>query len=304
MSEASTTQLTRGHRLEPRAAFRDGGGGLDGSVLRADLLCQLTAGEVEELEIRQGRELLRLGELFEVRACDEPGTLRVPGSRRWRELGAGMRAGRLVVEGHGGDLAGRGLGGGEIEIHGDAGHHLGSALEDGRIRVTGSAGHRVGAPRDGETRGQRGGVIVIDGSCGDEAGLAMRRGLLAVRGTTGLAPGHGLLAGTIFIGRGRPPACGLGMVRGTILLGEALEETESVRDWPGVHARAVGRFTPLALTLLYRWIHREGILGENPLHAATAPHLLHSADHLAGRPGRPRGKGEIIARLAMGLTAR
>ncbi len=296
MSQPEVQNLN-GYRFIAKDAFLQGGGIIDGDVLRPDEIGKLTPKEVQELLIRQGRERLPLKELFEIEELDSKGVLEIPGSPRFKTLGMKMEAGQLVVHGHGGGFLGQEMKGGEILVQGDAGSHVGASMISGSIRIEGSVGDRAGAPSGSNKYGQNGGKIIIEGDAGDETGFNMRRGLLAVKGECGKVPGYGLLAGTIYIGKGRPTLPGLGMVRGTILIGDKDAQADPEADWPGAHTNDGGLFTANFLRLLYRMLDQEGCLEEKPEVIAGQAHRFYSGDHLPKKPGQPMGRGEIIVRV-------
>jgi formylmethanofuran dehydrogenase subunit C len=83
--------------------------------------------------------------------------------------------------------------------------------------VHGNAGPMLGAAYPGETRGVRGGVILVDGDAGSRAGERMRRGLIAVQGNLGEFAGARMIAGSLFVFGMLGARAGAGMKRGTIV---------------------------------------------------------------------------------------
>jgi formylmethanofuran dehydrogenase subunit C len=165
---------------------------IDAEGLRPDRLAELSRAEIERLELFQGNRRLPLGELFAVSGDGEP-HVRIEGDlARVAHVGAGMRGGELVVDGHVGDWAG-------------------AEMRGGRLVVRGSAGRRLGGAYAGSRAGMRGGEIVVHGDAGEEAGAGLRRGLIAVGGSAGAAAGLGALAGTLVAlgGFGAYPGAGV-----------------------------------------------------------------------------------------------
>jgi formylmethanofuran dehydrogenase subunit C len=183
---------------------RGGATAIAAEGLTPDLLAQ-PEGRIARTQLRVGADFLELGELFSVRSAtgdsrDAGPELRVaPQGVRLDGLGAGMRAGRLVVEGDAGDRVGTGMQGGEIAVRGNAGDWAGAGMAGGVLRVEGDAGDRAGGALAGAARGMTGGVVLIGGSAGDEAGAAMRRGLVAVGGDAGARAGFHAIAGTVLV---------------------------------------------------------------------------------------------------------
>ena len=200
-------------------------GMIDGSGLRADVLCGLSKAEIAKTEIRIGRHTFVLKDLFDITVSKTEGSLTVEGSSRFVRLGARLAGGTLIVDGACGDLVGAGMTGGAIEVQGDAGFGAGAGMAGGTLRVRGNAGDRVGGPLAGAKFGLQGGEIVVHGDVGREAGFAQRRGLIAVAGSARLFAGARMHAGTLFVGSGNLDAPGAGMRRGSIVAPESSAPT-------------------------------------------------------------------------------
>ncbi|HVE78850.1 MAG TPA: hypothetical protein VNA89_08315, partial [Gemmatimonadaceae bacterium] len=115
-------------------------GPLDMDGVTPERCAGLGEREIAALDLWCGRERLALGELFAVRGA-RAAELRLAGDLALaRGVGAGMRAGLLVVDGDAGDEAGRGMTGGEIEVRGDAGADAAAYARRGVIAVAGTAG--------------------------------------------------------------------------------------------------------------------------------------------------------------------
>ncbi|MBV9817041.1 MAG: formylmethanofuran dehydrogenase subunit C [Solirubrobacterales bacterium] len=210
-----------------------------------------SAIEVAGTAIRCGRDRVGVGELFAVSGYGTDELVLRGELGRIDRIGAGMRGGRLRVEGSCGDHVGARMTGGEIVIDGDAGAFAGAELRGGLVRIEGSAGASAGAGYPGTRAGMSGGEIVIAGDAGQEAGAAMRRGLVAIGGRAGDGAGLRMLAGTVIALRGVGAEAGMGNKRGSIVSGRPL------RPLPG-YARAV-RYRPPALALQLRRLRELGL---------------------------------------------
>lgn len=235
---------------------------------RCDLSC-LTAERlavanepVERLPINTTRRKLFIGDLFAVTPGDPADIVLDGGSERFDRIGAGMKGGRIRITGEVGQQAGRGMTGGALTVEGNAGRLVGSNMSGGRIEVHGNAGDLVGAPLPGEASGLTGGVIRIHGSAGARAGDRMRRGLISIEGDGGDNLASRMFGGTI-VCFGRAGALpGYLMSRGTLLIaGGAGALSPTFID--------TGAYEMVALSLIARWLVREGIdagdLIERPL---------------------------------------
>jgi formylmethanofuran dehydrogenase subunit C len=75
----------------------------------------------------------------------------------------------------------------------------------------------LGAAYVGESRGMRGGTIIVEGQAGSRAGERMRRGMILIQGATGEYTGVNMIAGSIFVLGTLGPKAGAGMKRGSIV---------------------------------------------------------------------------------------
>ena len=197
--------------LKPKMAFRVP---IYAPCIKPDAFAGLSEREIGSLELLKGNRRMRLADLFHVEgdgaARAEELTIRLVGDfSKVRQVGFEMTAGRVVVEGPVGLLAGEHMRGGTLVIRGDAGSWLGSRMRGGSIEVFGSAGDYVGSAYRGARDGMRGGSIVIHGSAGNELGNWMRGGTILVEGNVGLFPGIHMRDGAILIKgdcEGRPGA--------------------------------------------------------------------------------------------------
>ncbi len=188
-------------RLKPKKALRVP---VYAPCIRPDDFSGLSEEEIGSLEVLKGNRKVRLSELFKIEGDASCGpeelTIRLVGDfSKVRQVGFEMTAGKIVVEGDLGLLAGEHMRGGTIEVGGDAGSWLGSRMRGGTIIVHGSAGDYVGSSYRGARDGMRGGTIIIEGGAGSELGNHMRGGTIEVRGSVGLFPGIHLHDGSILV---------------------------------------------------------------------------------------------------------
>ncbi|MEO8157339.1 MAG: formylmethanofuran dehydrogenase subunit C [Betaproteobacteria bacterium] len=220
---------------------------VDLSALTPERLAGLDAGRIGATPLPDG---LRVADLFDV-APGDPQHLVIRNScERLTHVGAGMRSGKLTVEGNCGDCAGRRLDGGFLEIGGNAGAFAGSGLKTGTIQIGGNAGDYAGGPLAGERQGMRGGRLVIQGDAGDRAGERMRRGLLLIGGNAGAYCAANMLAGTILVAGTVGMMPGFALKRGTLLLAHMPVQLPVTFQDSGEHAL-------LFLTLLEKQLQRD-----------------------------------------------
>jgi formylmethanofuran dehydrogenase subunit C len=176
-----------------------------------------SALEVARTLIQHGNAQAPLGEFFKVSGSAADNELVWEGDcSAVKLIGAGLKAGRVRVDGHVGMHLGAQMRGGEIVVNGNAADWLGAEMHGGRIHVRGNAGNLVGAVYRGGRRGMTGGEILVDGNAGSEVGYSLRRGLIAIGGNAGEGLGFNMIAGTIFVFGASGPRPGAGMRRGTI----------------------------------------------------------------------------------------
>ncbi|ACA20061.1 formylmethanofuran dehydrogenase subunit C [Methylobacterium sp. 4-46] len=189
---------------------------LDLSGLTPARLAGLGEAEAARLPIGTSRLGLSLGDCFAL-ALDGTDTLRiVGGSERLDQVGAGLSAGAIEVEGDVGQRLGAGMTGGAIRVSGSAGPFAGTGARGGTITIAGDAGESAGGALHGAMGGLDGATLVIGGRAGDRLGDRMRAGLIVAESAGALA-GSRMIAGTIVAGAiGDHP--GYGMRRGTLLV--------------------------------------------------------------------------------------
>ncbi|MEA2841877.1 MAG: formylmethanofuran dehydrogenase subunit [Methylobacteriaceae bacterium] len=193
---------------------------LDCAALVPHRLAGLGPAEIARIALNTTKQKITAGDAFHIRAGDLAAIRFEGGSERLDNIGEGLAAGALDVEGPVGKAAGRKMSGGRLTISGDAGPFAGSGLSGGRIEITGSAGDFLGGPFPGEMQGMRGGLIVVRGRAGDRAGDRMRRGIIVIEKGSGDYVASRMIAGTLLVlgATGRLP--GYLMRRGSLLLRE------------------------------------------------------------------------------------
>ncbi|MEO8165200.1 MAG: formylmethanofuran dehydrogenase subunit C [Betaproteobacteria bacterium] len=231
------TPLTLALR-EPR------GSDIDVSVLAPDRLAGLDAAAIGALRLSGGQ---RVADLFDIEGGDVQHIVIRNAAERLTHIGAGMRSGKITVEG-------------------DCGAYAGQALRGGRLIITGNAGAFTGAANAGARQGMRGGLIAIYGNTGDRLGERMRRGLILIGGSAGAYCAANMLAGTIFVAGTVGTMPGFGLKRGTLLLRLAPAEIPVTFQDSGEHAL-------LFLTLLEKHLRHEGpeLARFLPLHQGSNP---------------------------------
>ncbi len=248
--------------------------------LTPDALRELSAAEVERIEVFHGNQKQSLADFFSVSGNADDERIELEGDLsgvHW--IGTKMTTGTIHATGDVGRHLGSEMTGGEIHVEGDAGDWVGGEMHGGLIHVRGRAGHLIGAAYRGSKRGMTGGTILIHGTTGNEIGHTMRRGLVAVGGC-GDFPALNMIAGTVLVFGpcGIRPAAG--MRRGTLGLfgGDAPALLPTFR--PGSRDR------PLAVVLLLRELARLGYPVPNEL--AGAEYQMFHGDQVA------TGRGEIL----------
>lgn len=197
---------------------------LDFQGILPENLESLTKLEIGKRPVQYGNRTVELGEIAKLTGDPSDGQLWFGGDTgRVKQLGARMTRGTIWIENDAGWHAGAQMEGGLLTIHGSAGDWLGAEMRGGKIEVYVDAGNNVGAGYRGSRRGMLGGSIRIRGNASDEVGSAMRRGMIGVDGRIGCWAAAGMIAGTIFAGKGFGTHPGAGLKRGTLISGVPLD---------------------------------------------------------------------------------
>ncbi len=171
-----------------------------------DKVAGKSLGEILKLKVYEGNRKRTVGDLFEVSGevaskPEEQEIIFQNSTVKLRRVGEKMTAGKIVVEGDVGPLAGYRMAGGTLIIKGNAGPWLGARMKKGTIEVFGNAGGFVGSKLRGEPfhKGMSGGMIIIHGNAGREVGAHMSGGKILVEGNAGVLPGLHMAKGNILI---------------------------------------------------------------------------------------------------------
>ncbi|HEX7044943.1 MAG TPA: formylmethanofuran dehydrogenase subunit C [Burkholderiales bacterium] len=248
-----------------------------------DRLEGLSARAIGAIEVVAGARPVALERLFAI-SGDAPGELVLRGATACLDgIGAGMRAGRIVVEGDAGDYVAQDMRAGEIIVRGNAGAYAASGMRGGVLRITGNAGDCLGAVHAGARYGLRGGTVIVHGNAGARAGERQRRGQILIRGDAGDWLGARMVAGTIMVLGRTGRLAGFGMRRGSLLLAQA------PASLPGSFNES-GRHHLSFLSLYLRSLH-----ALDPAFAALDPGRA-TVRRFVGDRGC-NGKGEVLVWL-------
>ena len=191
---------------------------LDLRGLTPAALSGLDAAAIERLPLAQGRQVLPLGEFFDVALQGEGQTLCFEGDlSRCDRVGWQLAAGRIVVEGTVGDHAGAGMTAGELHVQGSAGLLAACEMAGGRLVVDGNVGDFGASAQPGSLDGMRGGSFIVRGNAGQRFGDRMRRGTVLVFGDVGDFFASRMVAGSIAVGGRAAAHVGYGMRRGSLV---------------------------------------------------------------------------------------
>jgi len=161
-----------------------------------------------------------------------------------RYIGAGMKGGRIVINGTPGNALGAYFDGDSIIVHGNAQDATGDTMNDGSIIIHGSSGDATGYA-------MRGGRIFVRDNTGYRAGIHMKAYLdkapvLLIGGRAGSFLGEYQAGGTIIVlGRGAGGAvpvgdfCGTGIHGGAIYL-RCQKPPENMPEQVAVNKAAAG----------------------------------------------------------------
>jgi formylmethanofuran dehydrogenase subunit C len=191
---------------------------LDLAPLVPHLLAGKSAKDIAAIELQTTRETTTVGDIFKLRSGDIESIRFEGGSVRLDNVGLGLKAGEIVIEGDCGKSLGRNMSGGNLVATGDCGPFAGSAMSGGRLEIAGDAEGFLGAPLEGEMEGMTGGLLIVRGSAGERAGDRLRRGTIVIEGSAGDFPGSRMIAGTLIVLGECGSLPGYLMRRGTIAL--------------------------------------------------------------------------------------
>jgi formylmethanofuran dehydrogenase subunit C len=192
----------------------------------------LDAAAIERMPLRWGAQGFVLGDFFRVQSNGVDELVFRHLDPRFIDVGAGMTAGQLRIEGSVGDFVGKGMRGGRLRVEGDTGAFAASEMSGGLLSIGGHAGSHLGAPPPWLAAGMNGGVVVVEGNAADRCGDRMRRGEIFVRGDVGAFCASRMVAGSVTIGGRVGSHLGASMRRGTVMLlgGGAIESPTFVES--------------------------------------------------------------------------
>ncbi len=175
-------------------------------------------GGLAALQVHMGTRQHALGELFAIKGDDASNVVLAGDLSRVDQIGAGLAAGSLRVEGHAGAYLGLAMTGGRMTVTGNVAEFAAVGMRKGSIEILGNAGDYLGGALPGALQGMAGGQVVVHGDVGARCGDRMRRGAILVAGSIGDYAGSRMLAGTLLALQGCGAHAGYGMRRGTLLV--------------------------------------------------------------------------------------
>ncbi len=191
---------------------------VDVGSLNPTALAGLSLADIAALTLSVGKRTVRVDDLFELSGDDSSDVVFRGDCSKLERIGAGMKSGRVTVDGDAGAYVGQGLLGGDIVVKGSAGAFCGTGMKRGRIEVTGDVADFAGAAIPGDMKGMAGGLLLVGGNAGERLGDRMRRGQILVSGNAGDYCGARMIAGTIAVAGKVGAYPGYLMKRGTLIL--------------------------------------------------------------------------------------
>ncbi len=187
---------------------------------------ELSAEEIKNIELPQGRTKVKVGELFdvEVKESETPKLVIKNSTTKLKRIGEKMTTGEIVVEGDAGMYVGVEMKGGKIVVNGNADSWAGQNMKGGELIIKGDAKDYVGSAYRGDWRGMSGGTIIVEGNVGNEIGEYMKKGLIHIKGNTGIMPGIHQSGGIIIIDGDVEARAGGEMIKGAIVVNGKLKE--------------------------------------------------------------------------------
>ncbi len=206
---------------------------IDVRRITPDLFAGKDINKILGLEVREGREKVKLSEIFDV---EGPSTapndvnmieIHIAGEDTYktRFLGFKMSGGTIIVEGDTGPLTGYKMKNGTIIVRGNARSWLGAKMQNGTIEVFGNAGDFVGAKLMGEAlgSGMKKGMIIIHGNAGSNVGAGKAGGSIIIEGDAGNCVGAYMTGGSILVMGNCGKFAGLRITRGRVVVGGKID---------------------------------------------------------------------------------
>ncbi|MFA7694908.1 MAG: formylmethanofuran dehydrogenase subunit C [Methanoregula sp.] len=158
---------------------------LEANSITPDAFAGKTASQISDLECREGKTYVRIGDFFEVSGnagatAAETDIVVAGDCTRVKYIGSKMTAGTVTVNGNADMYVGGWMKGGKIHITGNVHSFCGIGMEGGEILVDGDAQNHVGCAYRGDWRGMKGGTIRIRGSAGNDIGTFMLGGTIII----------------------------------------------------------------------------------------------------------------------------
>jgi len=193
-----------------------------------DVFAGKTPAEIAELDAREGKATLKLGDFFEVSGkagkTPEETEIWIAGDcSRVKYIGTKMTAGSITVDGNADMYLGGWMKGGKIHVKGNVHSFCGIAMEGGEILVDGNAENYVGCAYRGDWRGMRGGTIRIRGNAGNDIGTFMLGGTIIIEKNAFIHVSTHAEGGTVVIKGDVQGRVGGQMVKGDIYVLGAIQ---------------------------------------------------------------------------------
>jgi len=203
---------------------------LDVSALTPDLLADKSAAEVSATALPYGKQTLRADEVFDITGTDSKQIVFENTNTKIDYIGAGLKTGRITINGDAGAFLGFQMKHGEIVLNGNAADFAACAMAGGLLRINGNVGDFLGAALIGDKKGMKGGTVLVSGNTGERTGDQMRRGMILIEGNAGKYCASRMLAGTIGVLGDVGEYVGYGMRRGTLLLTKKPQMHATLQD--------------------------------------------------------------------------
>lgn len=188
-----------------------------------DTFAGKTPAEISELEAREGKTRVKLGDFFEVTGksgnTPKETDIHIAGDcSRVKYIGNKMTAGSITIDGGADMYVGGWMKGGTIHVKGNVHSFCGIAMEGGEILVDGNAENYVGCAYRGDWRGMRGGIIRIRGTAGNDIGTFMLGGTIIIERNAFIHVSTHAEGGTVIIKGDVQGRVGGQMVKGDIYI--------------------------------------------------------------------------------------
>ncbi|MDD1716343.1 MAG: formylmethanofuran dehydrogenase subunit C [Methanolinea sp.] len=186
-----------------------------------DVFAGKTPAEIADLEIREGKTRVKIGDFFDVsgsagKTAAETDINIAGDCTRVKYIGNKMTAGSITVNGNADMYVGGWMKGGKIHVKGNVHSFCGIAMEGGEILVDGNAENYVGCAYRGDWRGMRGGTIRIRGNAGNDIGTFMLGGTIIIENNAFIHVSTHAEGGTVIIKGNVQGRVGGQMVKGDI----------------------------------------------------------------------------------------